>query len=295
MVMKPEPLAAAIRNLREKIPGAKVYALSPSGENLSDALARRLSEEPGVILVCGRYEGIDQRIIDEFCDGEISAGDYILTGGEPAAMCVLDAAIRQIPGVVGKADNIENESFRAGLKHPVYTRPADFEGRAVPGVLVSGNEAAVDRWRADAALARTLRARPAHALLAAKHRLVLEIENCPLGVAFAAARVFIAEFAAHALLLSPDAADREKFRGLIEGSTHTARTRREADQKIEKLVGPFAWLAFDGNHASLRDAILAALKDGKSAVIHIRGDERDPASGRAVERLLAAARAFDRP
>jgi tRNA (guanine37-N1)-methyltransferase len=156
MVMKPDPLAGAIRSAKKKIPQAPVIQLTPQGRSFSQSLARELVSLGGMILVCGRYEGIDERISLDFIDDEISIGDYILTGGELAAMVVIDAIIRLIPGVLGGSSSAEKESFADNLlEHGHYTRPAEFEGRGIPKVLQSGNHREIDRWRLEASLIRT--------------------------------------------------------------------------------------------------------------------------------------------
>lgn len=161
MVFKPEPLAAAIRQLKAGAPGAKVIYLSPQGTTLNPTAIRRLAGLEHLILLCGRYEGVDQRVIDVFVDEEISIGNYVLSGGEIPAMVLVDAVVRMIPGVVGHPDSTRNESFEGGLlDYPVYTRPADFEGNPVPEVLLSGDHRAIRRWRQEMALERTRRSHP---------------------------------------------------------------------------------------------------------------------------------------
>jgi len=157
MLMKPEPLAAAIR---QALPG-RVVLTSPRGRPLNQAKAERLSGEERVILVCGRYEGVDQRIIDSLVDEELSIGDYVLTGGELAALVILDATVRLLPGVLGAEGSSQADSFSRGLlEHPHYTRPQVFEGREVPGVLLSGDHARIERWRRRESLKVTLANRP---------------------------------------------------------------------------------------------------------------------------------------
>jgi len=157
MVMRPEPLFAAVEPLRAD--GAKVILLDPTGERLTDALARELAQEPYLALVCGRYEGIDERA-RSLADREVSIGDYVLTGGELPALVLIDAVVRLLPGVIQEASH-EGDSFATGLlEHPQYTRPDAFRGRAVPAVLRSGNHGEVERWRRREALRRTLERRP---------------------------------------------------------------------------------------------------------------------------------------
>jgi tRNA (guanine37-N1)-methyltransferase len=160
MLLKPEPLAKAIQSAKKAHPGSRVIALSPGGNSLTDAKCRELALEQGLILVCGRYEGIDQRILDHYCDEEISVGDFVLTGGEPAALSLIDAVARQLPGVVGDPESVKRDSFSCALAHPQYTRPRKFEGREVPEALVSGDHSRIEKWRNDAALKRTRTMRP---------------------------------------------------------------------------------------------------------------------------------------
>jgi tRNA (guanine37-N1)-methyltransferase len=161
MVMKPEPLAAAIRAAGQKAPFAKRILLTPQGRRFDQRVASELSALNGLILICGRYEGVDERICQEFIDDEISIGDYILTGGELAAMIMIDALTRLIPGVLGDKDSAEKETFSESvLKHGQYTRPSRFEGHDVPEVLLSGNHKEIDRWRLETSLVRTLLKRP---------------------------------------------------------------------------------------------------------------------------------------
>jgi tRNA (guanine37-N1)-methyltransferase len=160
MVMKPEPLAAAIRAAKERCPAAETVLFSPQGRVFDQPLAAALAHGEGLILVCGRYEGIDERI-GTLVDAEISIGDYVLTGGEVAAMVVVDAVTRLLPGALGGADSADNDSFAADrLEHAQYTRPPVFEHQPVPEVLLSGDHAAIDRWRRESALIRTLLKRP---------------------------------------------------------------------------------------------------------------------------------------
>jgi tRNA (guanine37-N1)-methyltransferase len=157
MVMRPEPVFAAVEPLREA--GAHVVLLDPAGERLTDALARELSGIPHLALICGRYEGIDERI-RTLVDREVSIGDYVLTGGELPALVLVDAVVRLVPGVIAEASHT-GDSFASGmLEHPQYTRPERFRDLEVPPVLLSGNHAEVDRWRRREALRRTLQRRP---------------------------------------------------------------------------------------------------------------------------------------
>jgi tRNA (guanine37-N1)-methyltransferase len=164
MVMKPEPLVAAIEAVAEpRGPGreARVVLMSPQGRRLEQARLAALGCEERVVLMCGRYEGVDQRAIDLAVDEEISIGDYVLSGGEVPAMAVIEGMVRLIPGVLGNPESASAESFQRGLlEGPHYTRPAEFGGLRVPEVLCSGDHAAVARWRAEQARERTRRRRP---------------------------------------------------------------------------------------------------------------------------------------
>jgi tRNA (guanine37-N1)-methyltransferase len=180
MVMKPEPLFAAVGQLRGENPGATAVLLSPQGRVWNQALVRDYGARPGMILVCGRYEGVDERVRAALVDEEISVGDFVLAGGETAALVLLETLAREVPGVVGQAASVERDSFYAGLlDHPHYTRPAVFRGRAVPEVLLSGDHAAIERWRRREALRQTLRKRPdllaAVALTQEDQRLLAEL------------------------------------------------------------------------------------------------------------------------
>jgi tRNA (guanine37-N1)-methyltransferase len=157
MVMRPEPLYAAVEPLRAA--GVHVVLLDPGGERFTDALARRLAGLSHLALVCGRYEGIDERA-RHLADQEISIGDYVLTGGELAALVVIDAVTRLVPGVIDPQSSADDSFSRGLLEHPQYTRPDAFRGMAVPEVLLSGNHAEIERWRRREALRRTQARRP---------------------------------------------------------------------------------------------------------------------------------------
>jgi tRNA (guanine37-N1)-methyltransferase len=160
MVMKPEPFFAAVESLDPD--RGRVLLMSPAGRRLDQELVRALSSEPHLTILCGRYEGVDERVVDGLPAEEISIGDYVLSGGELPALVLIEAVTRLIPGVIGKEASHEQDSFSAGglLDHPHYTRPQEFRGMAVPEVLVSGNHGEVDRWRRDAAIEKTRRNRP---------------------------------------------------------------------------------------------------------------------------------------
>jgi tRNA (guanine37-N1)-methyltransferase len=163
MVMKPEPLAGAVRAAKAKAPSAnaKTIYLTPQGRKFDQGMARRLAQFDGLIMICGRYEGVDERVLDGLVDYEISIGDYVLTGGELAAMIVIDAVARLIPGVLGGDDSAAKDSFEGGLlEHAHYTRPPVFEGEKVPEVLLSGNHGAIENWRLETSLIRTVLKRP---------------------------------------------------------------------------------------------------------------------------------------
>ena len=158
MVMTPEPLFAAVEAVQ---PARPLLLLSASGRRFDQALARELAAGDGFSLICGRYEGVDQRVADHLCDGELSVGDFVLAGGEGAALVVIEAVARLLPGVMGNEASVAEESFTDGrLEYPQYTRPAEFRGWAVPEVLRSGDHARVDRWRRAQALRRTMARRP---------------------------------------------------------------------------------------------------------------------------------------
>ncbi len=160
MVMKVDPVAKALADLKRERPHSRVLLMSPQGHPFRQADAQRLSGEEGLIFVCGRYEGYDERI-RTLVDEEISLGDFVLTGGELAAAVILDATARLVPGVLGAQGSAQTDSFSDGLlEYPQYTRPAEYEGMKVPDVLVSGNHQAIARWRRQEQLRRTLERRP---------------------------------------------------------------------------------------------------------------------------------------
>jgi len=161
MVMKVEPIARAIDWVKSENPSAWTIYLTPQGKPFNQEDVRALSSKTHLILLCGRYEGVDERVKEFFVDQEISIGDYVLTGGELAAMVVIDAVARLLPGVLGSDRSAEEDSFfNSLLEYPQYTRPFDFRGSCVPGVLLSGNHSAIARWRRKEALRRTLARRP---------------------------------------------------------------------------------------------------------------------------------------
>ena len=162
MVMKFEPVAAAVERAKEAMPaGSPVICMSPQGTPFDQASARRLAKLPGMILLAGRYEGIDERLIEAVVDEEISLGDFVLSGGEIAAMAVIDAVARLLPGVLGDDESALQDSFSEGLlDYPHYTRPEVIDGRQVPEVLLSGDHARIDRWRRKQAIGRSYRRRP---------------------------------------------------------------------------------------------------------------------------------------
>jgi tRNA (guanine37-N1)-methyltransferase len=158
MVMGPAPLFAAVEAVR---PVRPLLLLTPAGKRFDQARARELAAEPGFALVCGRYEGVDQRVADHLCDGELSVGDYVLAGGEAAALVVIEAVTRLVPGVLGNECSRVDESFDGRLlEYPQYTRPAEFRGWPIPDVLRSGDHARIERWRRAQAMRRTLERRP---------------------------------------------------------------------------------------------------------------------------------------
>ncbi len=161
MVMMAQPIMDAMADARTRLPSARRIYLGPRGRKLTTEVARELAKEDSLILLCGHYEGVDQRALDACVDEEISIGDYILTGGELAAMVLTDCVARFIPGVLGSADSAEEESFSYGLlEYPQYTRPRDLDGRLVPEVLLNGDHAKIRKWRRRESLAATMRYRP---------------------------------------------------------------------------------------------------------------------------------------
>jgi tRNA (guanine37-N1)-methyltransferase len=158
MVMMAEPLFKAVEAVR---PPRPLLLLTPSGRRFSQRIARELAALEGFSLICGRYEGVDQRVADHLCDGELSIGDFVLPGGEAAALVVIEAVGRLLPGVLGNEASVEEESFAEGrLEYPQYTRPAELRGHSVPEILRSGDHGRIARWRAAQALRRTLERRP---------------------------------------------------------------------------------------------------------------------------------------
>lgn len=169
MVMKPEPIFAAVESIREGLRGegkdaGRVILLSPQGRLFNDRAARELAGQSVLILVCGHYEGVDERVVEHLADDEISIGDYVLTGGELPALVLLDAVARYVPGVLGSVDSAQRDSFAEGveglLQGPVYTRPSTYRGWSVPDVLMSGDHDRITSWRRERALARTRERRP---------------------------------------------------------------------------------------------------------------------------------------
>lgn len=161
MVMKVEPLTAALEAVRSKAPTARIMLASPRGVPFTQAKAAELAKEEELIILCGRYEGIDERLMELFGPEEFSIGDYVLTGGELAAMVLVDAVGRLVPGVLGSNESTDEESFSVGLlEYPHYTRPPEFRGLKVPDVLLSGNHREIARWRREQSLLKTAQVRP---------------------------------------------------------------------------------------------------------------------------------------
>ncbi len=161
MVMKVDPLKAVLQQARQAAPDSRVIYLTPQGQRFDQKAAREMARQSGIILLAGRYEGIDERLVDCCVDEEWSIGDYVLSGGELAAMVIMDAVTRLLPGVLGHAESAEQDSYMNGLlDFPQYTRPDDLDGRSVPEVLLSGDHAAIERWRLQQALGRTWLRRP---------------------------------------------------------------------------------------------------------------------------------------
>jgi len=181
MVFKPEPVFAAVEAVRTS-PEAPVYLLSPQGRTFEARMAEEMSRQSQVVLLCGRYEGVDERVAERLATDEISIGDYVLTGGEIPAMVIVDAVARHVPGVVGKEGSVRKDSFSAGrLDYPVYTRPREFQGMSVPEVLFSGDHQKIEAWRRRRALEKTWRRRPDLLarldLTAEDRRLLDDIQN----------------------------------------------------------------------------------------------------------------------
>jgi len=182
MVMKVEPLAACIDAVKLQNPASRVVMTSPLGRRFSHAIAAEFAALHGLIIVCGRYEGIDERVLQLYVEDAVSVGDYVLSGGEIAAMAVVDAVTRLLPGVLGSEESAEQDSFIDGLlEYPQYTRPPDFRGLKVPEVLLSGNHELIRKWRRRESLSRTRNLRPdllAEAVLTKEdHKLLAELER----------------------------------------------------------------------------------------------------------------------
>ncbi|MDX6612022.1 MAG: tRNA (guanine37-N1)-methyltransferase [Blastocatellia bacterium] len=167
MVLKPEPIFAAVEDLTKTragdrySDGTRVLLLSPQGRVLTQELASELAGSGHLVMICGRYEGVDERVAESLITDEVSIGDYVLSGGEPAALVLVDAIVRLLPGALGSETSATNESFSAGLlDHPQYTRPPEFREARVPEVLLTGHHAEIARWRREAALKKTERNRP---------------------------------------------------------------------------------------------------------------------------------------
>ena len=161
MLMKVAPLKAAIKDAKKTAPKSRVIYMSPQGKTVTQQDVKALAELPGLILIAGRYEGIDERIIESLVDEEWSIGDYVLSGGELPALVLVDAIARMIPGVLGDAQSAEQDSFMQGLlDYPHYTRPEEIDGRTVPQVLLSGNHRDIERWRLQQSLGRSWLRRP---------------------------------------------------------------------------------------------------------------------------------------
>lgn len=169
MVLKPEPLFAAVESIRGsemQTDGTEVIVLSASGKRFTQSEALRLSKAGQVVLICGRYEGVDERVVEHLATAELSVGDFVLSGGEIGAVVIVDAVARYVPGVVGKEESVLKDSFsdpaalEPRVEHPHYTRPAEFRGWSVPEVLISGDHEAVRKWREEAARQKTERNRP---------------------------------------------------------------------------------------------------------------------------------------
>ena len=178
MVMQAQPIYDAYQSIAEKAKGARVVYMTPQGRPFTQRIAEELSKEENLVFLCGHYEGIDERIIEEIVTDEISLGDFVLTGGELAAITIIDAVSRLVPGVLGKEDSFADESFSDGLlEYPQYTRPPVFHGKEVPEILLSGHHANIAKWRREQSLIRTVKKRPdllKTAELTAKERQFVE-------------------------------------------------------------------------------------------------------------------------
>lgn len=176
MVMQPEPIYDAYKSINVN---ARVVYMSPQGKRFDQKMAEEFSREESLIFLCGHYEGVDERIIEEIVTDEVSIGDFVLTGGELAAAMIIDAVSRLVPGVLNKEESYENESFSDGLlEYPQYTRPPEFMGRRVPEILLSGHHANIDKWRREQSIIRTYKKRPdmlADASLSDKERTFLRM------------------------------------------------------------------------------------------------------------------------
>jgi tRNA (guanine37-N1)-methyltransferase len=160
MVLKPEPIYTAVEHAKKKLPKAKVALMTPRGETFNQIVAKKIAKIPELIILCGHYEGFDERIMD-IVDIELSVGDYVLTGGELPAMTVIDAIVRLIPGVLGDKQSPHDESFSHGLlEYPQYTKPQDFRGKKVPDILLGGNHSKIHVWRKAEAVKKTKKNRP---------------------------------------------------------------------------------------------------------------------------------------
>jgi tRNA (guanine37-N1)-methyltransferase len=221
MVMKVDVWDRAIAAARQAAPGARVVLLTPQGDRFDDAAAVRLARESGLVLCCGRYEGVDERVAEHLVDECLSIGDYVLTGGEAAALVVLDAVARKLPGVVGRAESVETDTFTAGLKFPQYTRPPTYRGWDTPAALRSGDHARIAAWRQAEARRRTAHRRPDLAPLAAAKnvRLVLleramdeAIRDPQSAIAACATRAVDAYRLARLVVCVPDADTRQVLR-----------------------------------------------------------------------------------
>jgi tRNA (guanine37-N1)-methyltransferase len=182
MVLKPEPIFEAVETVRASQPETPVILLTPQGRLFSQPVAAELARQPRIILICGRYEGVDERVCEHLATDQLSIGDYVLSGGEPAAIVVVDAVVRLLPGVLGSPASLEEDSHTHGLlEYPQYTRPAVYRGWPVPEVLLSGNHAQIASWRREQAILRTLKRRPElleKVNLSSSDRRLVEKQSC---------------------------------------------------------------------------------------------------------------------
>ncbi|HUH03600.1 MAG TPA: tRNA (guanosine(37)-N1)-methyltransferase TrmD [Kofleriaceae bacterium] len=313
MVLKVEPLVAAIEAAVARTGGpSRRLLMSPAGAPLTQALVRALAEQPHLVLVCGRYEGIDERVAELAIDQEVSLGDFVLTGGELAAMAIVDAVARYVPGVLGEASSTDEESFSASLlEYPQYTRPAEFRGSEVPAILQGGNHGAIRAWRRARAIERTAERRPellhqvdevvrevaARTYVALVHYPVHDrsgavvtssVTNLDIhDIARSAATYGLAGY----LVVTPVAAQADKVRRIMDSWPEQGGRTASIDHRIDAL-------SLIGTAPSIEDAIaqVEETHGARPAVIGTSARPGEPGSRVGFEALLGqAARAGSRP